>query len=42
MEKTERVEKERDEVKQEDKVACFAASVVGEAKARAEDDLTRA
>ena len=30
------------EAKQEAKVACLAAVVVGEAKARVEDDLTRA
>ena len=36
------MEKERDKVKQEDKVARLAALAVGEAKARAEDDLTRA
>ena len=41
-EKIERVEKERDIVKQEDKVARLAALTVGEAKARAEDDLIRA
>ena len=40
-EKIERVEKERDEVKQEAKVARLAAIAAGEAKARAEDDLAR-
>ena len=41
MEKIERAEKERDEAKQEAKVARLATIAVGEAKARAYDDLTR-
>ena len=40
-EKIERAKKERDGTKQEAKVARLAAVVPGEAKARAEDDLTR-
>ena len=35
------MEKERDEAKQEAKVAFLAAIAAGEAKARAEDDLAR-
>ena len=38
-EKIKRVEKERDEAKQEAKVARLATIAAGEAKARAEDDL---
>ena len=38
----ERVEKERDEAKQEAKVARLKAVVAGDAKARTEDDLIRA
>ena len=41
VEKIERAEKERDEAKQEAKVARLAAMAVGEAKARAEDDMSR-
>ena len=41
-EKIELAEKERNEAKQESKVACLIAVVVGDAKARAEDDLTKA
>ena len=37
-----RAEKERDEAKQEAMVAQLVATVVGDAKARAEDDLTKA
>ena len=40
VEKIEWAEKERDEAKQEAKVACLAVVVAGKAKARAED-LTR-
>ena len=40
-EKIEQVEKERDEARQEAKVARLAAIVAGEAKAMAEDDLVR-
>ena len=40
-EKIERLEEERDEAKQEAKVACLMAVAAGDAKARAEDDLTR-
>ena len=40
-EKIEQVEKERDEAKQEAKVARLAAIAAGKAKARAEDDLVR-
>ena len=42
VERIERVEKDRDEAKQEAKVAHLVAIATGEAKARAEDDLTRA
>ena len=41
-EKIERAEKEMDKAKQEAKVAHLVAIAAGEAKARAEDDLTRA
>ena len=41
VEKVERVEKERDEAKQEAKVARLMAVAIGDAKARAEDDLHR-
>ena len=41
-EKIERAEKERDEAKQEAKVARLMAVAMGDAKARVEDDLTRA
>ena len=41
VEKVERVEKERDEAKQEAKVARLTAVATGDAKARAEDDLHR-
>ena len=41
-EKIERKEKERDEEKQEAKVARLTAVAVGDAKARIEDDLIRA
>ena len=41
-ENIERVEKERDEAKQEAKVDRLRAIAAGDAKARAEDDLTRA
>ena len=41
VEKIERAKKERDEAKQEAKVARLAAVAAGEAKARVEDDLTR-
>ena len=41
-EKIKQEEKERNEVKQEAKVARLAAIAAGEAKARAKDDLTRA
>ena len=41
-EKIERAEKERDEAKHEAKVARLTAITVGDAKARAEDDMTRA
>ena len=40
-ERIERMEKERDEAKKEAKVVCLAASVAGDAKARAEEDLAR-
>ena len=36
-----RMEKERNEAKQEAKVACVAASTVGDVRARAEEDLTK-
>ena len=42
VEKIEWVEKERDEAKQEAKVVRLTAVVAGDAKARANDDLTRA
>ena len=35
------MEKERDEAKQEDKMARLAASTANEARARAEEDLVR-
>ena len=41
-EKIEREEKERDEAKPKAKVARLTAVAAGDAKARAEDDLTRA
>ena len=41
VEKIEQEKKKRDEAKQEAKVACLAAMTVGEAKARAEDDLAK-
>ena len=41
-ENIERAEKEKDEAKQEAKVALLAAMAVGEANARAKDELTRA
>ena len=41
VEKVERAEKERDEAKQEARVARLTAVAVGDAKARAEDDLNR-
>ena len=41
-EKIERVEKERDEAKQEAKVDRLATVVAGEAKAKEEDDITKA
>ena len=41
VEKIERAEKERDEDKHEAEVALLTAVVVGDAKARVEDDLTR-
>ena len=41
VEKIEQTEKERDETKQEGKVARLATVAAGEAKARVEDDLTR-
>ena len=40
-EKIERVEKERDEAKQEAKVALLATIATGKAKARVKDDLVR-
>ena len=40
--KIEREEKERDEAKEESKVARMETIAVGEANARAEDDLTKA
>ena len=40
-EKIARVEKERDETKKEAQVAQLAAVVVGDAKAKAKDDLAR-
>ena len=40
VKKIERAKKERDEAKQEAKVARLTIVVVGNAKARAEDDLT--
>ena len=40
-EKIERVEKERDEAKQEAKVDLLATIAAGEAKVRTEDDLAR-
>ena len=40
-EKTEQAKKERDKAKHKAKVACLAAIVAGEAKARAEDDMAR-
>ena len=36
-----RVEKERDEAKQEAKVVCVTAGAVGDARARVEEDLAR-
>ena len=41
MEKIKRVEKEREEAKQEAKVARLAVTTAGDAKARVEDDLAR-
>ena len=41
MEKIKRVQKERDEAKQEAKVARLAVTTIGDAKARVEDDLAR-
>ena len=41
-EKIERMEKERDEAKQEAKVARLTVVAAGDAKARTEDDLIRA
>ena len=40
-EKIKRVEKEREEAKQEAKVARLAVTAAGDAKARVEDDLAR-
>ena len=40
-EKIERAEKERDQAKQEAKVARLVVVAAGEAKARVEDDMTR-
>ena len=42
MKMIERTEKERDEAKQEAKVARLASMTAGEAKVRVEDELTRA
>ena len=42
VERIEQAEKDRDEAKKEAKVAHLLAIATGEAKARAEDDLTRA
>ena len=42
MEKIEWVENERDETKQEAKVARLASVAMGKVKARVKDDLTRA
>ena len=41
VEKVERAEKERDEAKQEAKVACLTVVAAVDAKARVEDDLNR-
>ena len=41
VDKIKRAEKERDEAKQEAKVTRLATIAVGEAKVRAENDLTR-
>ena len=41
LEKIERAEKERDEAKQEAKMARLAVTIAGDAKARVKDDLTR-
>ena len=41
MEKIKRAEKEREEAKQEAKVARLAVTAAGDAKARVKDDLAR-
>ena len=40
-EKVERAEKERDEAKEEAKVACLTVVAVGDTKARVEEDLNK-